>query len=312
MSTQPTLSTPKTILVSPTKVTFALATAPESATELMNSRVQLNAKVQFCQITDHGTLLLTDITPFHPVSHIWPDHPADKGVVTINGADIEVTDCLTGAWHVETEQLYVGNAIPVKRDEPGWHFVVVHQLAGDVAIAPGAEVELSVDADYQQSLSRPHSGAHLSALALNKVLEQKFWRKEAGRLDALGQYDFHSYAEETSFVTPNACIDSYRMGKTLKKRGFNNDDFVAALPEVEAAVNAQLNEWLATNQPITMRREGDCLTDSRYWQTQLDGKPVSIPCGGTHVSHMSELAGLHIALRQNENGDVEMITRVPV
>ncbi|MCL2912580.1 alanyl-tRNA editing protein [Shewanella corallii] len=284
--------------VSPTQVTFT------------QQIFQLTAKVQICQQQADTTLLVTDQTPFHPVSHIWPDHPADKGTVTIDGQGIEVIDCLTGAWDVDNQQLYVGKAIPVKRDEPGWHFVVVHQLAGNISLTTGTEVELSVDADYQQSLSRPHSGAHLSALALNKVLQQNFWRKEAGRLDALGQYDFHSYAEETSFVTPHACIDTYRMGKTLKKRGFNNDDFVAALAEVAAEVNAQLSEWLATDQTITMHREGDTLTDSRYWQTQLDGKPVSIPCGGTHVVNMSELKGLHIELKRNEDGDVEMITRV--
>ncbi len=282
--------------VSPTQVTFT------------QQIFQLTAKVQICQHQDDTTLLVTDQTPFHPVSHIWPDHPADKGTVTLDGQGIEVIDCLTGAWDVDNQQLYVGKAIPVKRDEPGWHFVVVHQLAGNIILTAGTEVELSVDADYQQSLSRPHSGAHLSALALNKVLQQNFWRKEAGRLDALGQYDFHSYAEETSFVTPHACIDTYRMGKTLKKRGFNNDDFVAALAEVEAEVNAQLSEWLATDQTITMHREGDTLTDSRYWQTQLDGKPVSIPCGGTHVMNISELKGLHIELKRNKDGDVEMIT----
>ncbi|MCF1429121.1 MAG: alanyl-tRNA editing protein [Shewanella sp.] len=297
MTKQPNLST-VTAQVTPTKVTFTQAIH------------QLTAKVQIYQHLGDTTLLVTDVTPFHPVSHIWPDQPADKGTVTFDGQSIDVIDCLIGAWDCDNQQLYAGKDIPIKRDEPGWYFVVVHQLAGNISLDTDKEVELNVDADYQQSLSRPHSGAHLSALALNKVLQQRFWRKEAGRLDALGQYDFHSYAEQTSFVTPHACIDTYRMGKTLKKRGFNNDDFVAALAEVKAAVNTQLNDWLAINEAITMHREGDALTDSRYWQTQLDGKRISIPCGGTHVSHMSELKGLQIELKRNDDGDVEMITRV--
>lgn len=299
---------PTQVFIDETMTTEQVQTPAPTLVSFTQGIYQQTAKVQHCESHGQYSLLLTDITPFHPVSHIWPDHPADKGQVTIAGQQYQVTDCLTGAWDCENQQLVVGKDIKVKRDEPGWHFVVVHQLAADLSLTAGTEVELSVDADYQISLSRPHSGAHLSALALNKVLQQNFWRKEAGRLDALGQYDFHSYAEETSFVTPHVCIDTYRMGKTLKKRGFNNDDFIAALADIETAVNAQLELWLATEQAITMHAEGDALTDSRYWQTQLDDKPVSIPCGGTHVSHMNQLKGLRIALKRNEDGDVEMIT----
>jgi len=269
---------------------------------------QLLSRVQYSRQHDDCTLVVTEATPFHPASHIWPDHPADKGTLSIATTHYEIINCLTGAWDCSNQQLYVGTDIPVKRGEPGWHFVVVHQLPAGVKLTYGSEVTLSVDATYQQALSRGHSGAHLAAMALNKVLQQDFWRKAATRLDALQHYDFHGYAEETSFVAEDTCVDIYRMGKTLKKRGFNKDDFLSALPQVQARVNAQLDYWRASGVTISMAREGDNLTDSRYWSCIIDDTKVCMPCGGTHVQSMADFSSLAIELRLNDQGNVEMVT----
>ncbi|ERB62615.1 hypothetical protein N779_25375, partial [Vibrio coralliilyticus OCN008] len=85
---------------------------------------QLISQVQRVELGQDYLYLITEMTPFHPVSHIWPDHPADKG--TIDGH--VVIDCLVGAVELSSDELYVGSAIPVKRDEEGWAFVVVHCL----------------------------------------------------------------------------------------------------------------------------------------------------------------------------------------
>ncbi|WP_434361317.1 alanyl-tRNA editing protein [Parasalinivibrio latis] len=283
--------------VTPTKVTFT------------HPLWQLDSMVQLVQPALDGDIyVITEATPFHPVSHIWPDHPADRGTLTVNGKLVDVKDCLTGAFNTADSTLHVGKDIPVKRDEEGWHFVVVHLIDSGFDIKTGDTVSLSVDADYQQALSRGHSGAHLTALALNKVLHEGYWRKAASRIDPLGHYDFHSYAEQTSFVETDRCIDSYRLGKTLRKRGLNSADMVADLADIETKVNLLLEEWLTAGEDVNMARKGDTLTDSRYWQSKAGGQDIEIPCGGTHIQSFKELGSLKITLTANGDQEVVMTT----
>ncbi|HWU59582.1 MAG TPA: metal-dependent hydrolase, partial [Microbacteriaceae bacterium] len=44
-------------------------------------------------------------------------------------------------------------------------------------------------------------------------------------------------------------------------------------------------------------RDGERLTDRRYWACELDGTAVSIPCGGTHASSLAALGPVHVELR---------------
>lgn len=284
--------------ITPTKVSFPAGT------------VSQQSEVIWCQHTADTCLVVTEQTPFHPVSHIWPDHPADRGTLCLdNTHSWPVADCVIGAWDCEQRRLYWGGDIPVKRDTPNWHFVVVHCLPLPAALQCGQRVTLMVDRAYQNSLSRAHSGAHLAALALNRVLQQQgYWRKDASRLDALGQIDFHSYAEQRSEVSEDRCLDSYRMGKTLRKRGFNSAEFIAALPQVCKLVNTQLALWLEQGSAISLQCDGPYLTDSRYWQCQLDNELAVIPCGGTHIDSLSALGSLTISLALTDDGDVEMTT----
>jgi len=278
-------------------------------TQFCHNTWQLDANVQLTQQGAEYLHVVTDTTPFHPVSHIWPDHPADKG--TLNG--YEVIDCLVGAVELSSGELYVGQTIPVKRDEPGWSFVVVHCLAKDTSeIQPDMTVSLSVDKAYQQSLSRGHSAGHLSYLALNKVLtEHGYWRKDADRKDPHGNYDFNSYAQVTSFVTPDKCLDTYRLGKTLRKRGLNSADMVENLDQIQSLVNEQLIEWLKLDSEITVECDGDALTDSRYWSCNLnESAKAVIPCGGSHASSLNDYAAITVKLLQLDASNIEMHTDV--
>jgi len=274
---------------------------------------QLNAKALHVESDDSKTYLITDVTPFHPVSHIWPDHPADQGFVTIDD-DVQypVEDCLVGAIEQSTGKLCIAADIPVKRDAEGWVFVVVHQLSASASmINIHDEIVLSVDKEYQSSLSRGHSAGHIASLALNKVLAESYWRKDADRKDPLGSYDFNSYAQMTSFVTQELCTDKYRLGKTLKKRGLNVADLLANLDGIETDINQMISGWLAEPTPVAMRLEGEALTDSRYWEWQLDADTlVSIPCGGTHIENTSELKALSVKLTQLDDQHIEMLTHV--
>ncbi|KAB0460246.1 alanyl-tRNA editing protein [Vibrio kanaloae] len=274
---------------------------------------QLNAKALHVESDDSKTYLITDVTPFHPVSHIWPDHPADQGFVTVDD-DVQypVEDCLVGAIEQSTGKLCIAADIPVKRDAEGWVFVVVHQLSASASmINIHDEIVLSVDKEYQSSLSRGHSAGHIASLALNKVLAESYWRKDADRKDPLGSYDFNSYAQVTSFVTQELCTDKYRLGKTLKKRGLNVADLLANLDGIETDINQMISGWLAEPTPVAMRLEGEALTDSRYWEWQLDADTlVSIPCGGTHIENTSELKALSVKLTQLDDQHIEMLTHV--
>lgn len=267
--------------------------------------------IQLVKRQEGVTYVVTENTPFHPVSHIWPDHPADRGHGEVSGQQYPVIDCLVGAVELESGELYVGDSIPVKRDAEGWVFVVVHCLPADLTVTADTSIKWVVDQDYQESLSRGHSAGHFAFLALNKVLAEQYWRKDADRKDSLGHYDFNSYAQETSFVTPDLCTDTYRLGKTLKKRGLNVADVLADLVEIERKVNHQLEMWFDDTIDVNMRLEGESLTDSRYWECEIrEAGSVSIPCGGTHVKSSAELGRIRVCLTQLDAQNIQMQTHV--
>lgn len=297
----PTIAMPT--IITPTKVIFT------------QNQWQINTKI-VCTVAAEtsGTWIVVEQTPFHPVSHIWPDHPADRGQLIYQAVTYAVIDCVVGAIEIATQQLYIANDIPVKRDTEGWVFVVVHYIESALSITVGEEITLVVDKVYQQSLSRGHSGGHLSSLALNKVLHTDFWRKDPSRRDELGHYDFHSYAQEKSIVSENCSTDHYRLGKTLRKRGLNSAEMVADLAQITLRINQQLAQWIQLATPIVMRREGDTLTDSRYWQCDLgiEGM-VEIPCGGTHASSLVEYQTLTVEFEVISDQELIMITTaIPV
>ncbi|AUI85406.1 metal-dependent hydrolase [Vibrio azureus] len=272
---------------------------------------QLETTVQQVQSTTDMTYVITETTPFHPVSHIWPDHPADRGSLMINGKKLDVIDCQVGAIELASGALHVGQAIPVKRDTQGWVFVVVHVLSWTEAVVVGDVVSLQVDKEFQLSLSRGHSAGHIAYLALNKVLAQNYWRKDADRKDPHGNYDFNSYAQETSFVTPDKCLDTYRLGKTLRKRGLNSAEVVNDLESIENQVNLLLKGWIQRKVPVSIQCHGEALTDSRYWECDLGEESTAvIPCGGTHITHLNEIESVKVRLLMQDTQTIEMHTHV--
>jgi alanyl-tRNA synthetase len=242
-----------------------------------------------------GWAVVTGTTPFHPLDHSWPDQPADTG--TLGGAPVH--DCVTGAIAPEGGPLLLGADIPVRRGEEGWAWLVVHVM--DQPVAVGAEVELRVDADRRTALSAAHTGCHLLALALNEALAPR-WRKDPGRSDALGHPDFDSLAMDSSRMDVQASTDVYRIGKSLRKKGFTADDLAAELPALTAAVNERLAGWVAADAPVRVEAPGPELTARRRWACDLPEGQASIACGGTHLHHLGELAELRTELRLSDDG----------
>ncbi|HDO1312351.1 hypothetical protein ACE1B4_01165 [Aeromonas veronii] len=267
---------------------------------------QEQANVVCCQRGD-TTLLVTDLTPFHPQSHLWPDQPGDVGNARWEGGEAAIGPCRMGAISPDGE-LFVDTAIPVKRGAEGWSFVVVHPLTGDHALAVGSQVELQVDSAARHALSLGHSGCHLAALALNRALIP-YWRKEVSERDALGQPDFDRLAIQSSRVEPCGSREQYRIGKSLRKKGVNSEALLADLAVIEEKVNQQLADWIAAGGEIRRSRAGEAIIDSRYWHCMLEGQEVTIPCGGTHVASLAELGEVKVQLTQVEEG-FAMLTRV--
>ncbi|GAA0911281.1 metal-dependent hydrolase [Nonomuraea longicatena] len=234
----------------------------------------------------HG--LVVAQTPFHPLDHTWPDQPADRG--TIGG--LPVADCVTGA--ASGGEVRVGEDIPVRRGDDAWQWLVVHVT--DRPLPVGEQVELVVDAAYREALSAGHSACHLAALALNAALADR-WRKEVG-LDALGHPDFDQSAITSSRIGERASVDVYRLGKSLRKKGFAAEDL--PVDEIATRVNGLLKTWVEADAPIWVDVPGPGLTARRTWRCGLPEGEASIPCGGTHVERTSRLGAVTVALEAGE------------
>ncbi|MFE2722015.1 metal-dependent hydrolase [Kitasatospora sp. NPDC059327] len=259
--------------------------------------------------------VVTAATPFHPLDHTWPDQPADLGTLTVDGTELAVVDCLTGAVGPDGGAPLVGADIPVRRGDEEWSWLVLHVVEGDPGDLAGTTATLAVDPGRRAALCASHSGCHLLALALNAALAPR-WRKDPGRSDAFGNPDFDSLAMASSVMDTEASTDTYRLGKSLRKKGFTaeaTEDFPAladALPALTDEVNRQLAAWVAADAPVRIDVPGPELTARRQWHCELPEGSARIFCGGTHLHHLGELAELRTELRLSEDGsELVAVTR---
>ncbi|MFD0887403.1 metal-dependent hydrolase, partial [Streptosporangium algeriense] len=206
----------------------------------------------------HGTIVAE--TPFHPLDHTWPDQPADRGTI----AGVTVTDCVTGAIADGERRIHLGEDIPVRRGSPGWSWLVVHVTREPV---PGEEVELVVDAEHRHALSTGHTACHLAALALNSALADR-WRKEIPA-DGLGSPDFDQTAIVSSRIVPGGSLDVYRLGRSLRRKGFVAEGLEEGLPEITGKVRDTLKEWVAADAEVRIESPGRELTARRTWRCGL-------------------------------------------
>lgn len=239
----------------------------------------------------HGTIVAE--TPFHPLDHTWPDQPADRGTI----AGIPVTDCVTGAVADGERQVHLGEDIPVRRGSPGWSWLVVHVTREPV---PGGEVDLVVDAEHRHALSTGHTACHLAALALNAALADR-WRKEVPA-DGLGHPDFDQTAIASSRILPGGSLDVYRLGRSLRRKGFAVEGLGEGLPEITRRVGDTLKEWVAADAPVTIESPGRELTARRTWRCGLPEGEAAIPCGGTHLASTARLGAVTVALELSGDG----------
>lgn len=261
---------------------------------------------QVSTLADGRVAVLLDATSVHPVDAGWPDQGADRAVLRVGDQDIPIEECIVGA--SDGTALYLGREIPVGKGTDGWAFVVAHIVAAEAtgALPEGAAVETVVDAGFRGRTSAGHTLCHLASLALNRALADR-WKKEI-RPDALGAPDFDGLAIDVSLIRENGSLDTYRLGKSLRKKGFVTEGFIEALPAVESAVGETLTTWLATDAPVHVDRDGDRLTDRRYWACALPDGEARIPCGGTHVRSLSALGAVSVTLSTTDVDGTTVLT----
>lgn len=242
--------------------------------------------------------VLLDTTAFHPEDHSWPDQGPDRGELTTKAGAWRVVDSVVGATDGAT--LHLGSESPVRKGTEGWAFVVVHLLdaAGNTSHAEGAtgpregdDVVVQVDAAYRAAISAGHTGCHLASLALNRALAGR-WKKDVAP-DALGTPNFDALAVDSTTIGEFGSVDHYRLGKSLRRKGFDVEGLDAGLAGLEERINAQLAVWTATRAAIRIDADGPGLTDRRQWICALPGEEAQIPCGGTHLT---SLAGLNVTV----------------
>lgn len=242
-----------------------------------------------------GAIVIVDATPFHPVDHTWPDQPGDAGTLTAGDARVDVAEAVMAASNDDGE-FAVGSDIPVKRGAEGWTWQVGHRLAAEAPewLLPGTEVSLAVDTARRTGLSRGHTACHLASLALDLAVAD-LWRKDPGS-DALGNPDFEARANQTSRIHENGAVDEYRLGKSLRRAGFDTETFAATLAERESQINAQLAAWVASAAASRIETDGPTIVDRRRWHCELPEGEAVILCGGTHVESLSEFASISVSL----------------
>jgi alanyl-tRNA synthetase len=254
---------------------------------------------------DGRSVVLLDATACHPVDAGWPDQGADRAILRLgDGTEAEVTDAVVAA--TDGTSLFIGADVPVRKGEEGWTFVVAHLVDDASAIAEGDEVTVVVDEGYRRALSIGHTACHLASLALNGAVADR-WTKEV-RSDGLGQPDFDAAAIESSLIRENASTDVFRLNKSLRRKGFTTDGLPDALDSIEAVANDALAGWVASGAAVSIERDGDLLTDRRYWVCELPEATVRIACGGTHVRSLTDLGGAQITLESSESEGTPILT----
>lgn len=258
---------------------------------------------------DDGVVIVVAETPFHPVDHTWPDQPGDAGTIFVGEESAAVAEAVMAA--VDEDGVFaVGPAIPARRGADGWTWLVAHRVTGDVptGFVEGAAARLVVDERRRAGLSRGHTACHLASLALDLAVAD-LWRKDPGA-DALGTPDFEGRANQSSRIHEDGSLDEYRLGKSLRRAGFDTETFAATLPEREASINAQLAAWVTTAAGSRIVSEGPTIVDRRRWHCELPEGEAVILCGGTHVDSLAAFASIQVSLDLSDPQLLVMTTTV--
>ncbi len=255
----------------------------------------------------NGSVVILQETPFHPVDHTWPDQPGDTGVLMADGTTVRVTETVMVAFD-DAGTLAVGADIPVKRGADGWDWHVGHLVAETLEWADGTTAQAHVDGALREGLSRGHTACHLASLALDAALAE-LWHKDPG-VDPLGSPNFEAKAGASSQIHSDGSVDTYRLGKSLRKAGFRPDELATRLADRETHVNELLAAWVASSARSWIEVEGSTIADRRTWHCALPAGDAHFLCGGTHVDSLDEFASITVSLDLSDPQLLVMTTTV--
>lgn len=279
----------------PLPTTDTTVTYPDGATTSTGTVLHVEP------LFDGRSAVLLDTTAFHPVDTAWPDQPADRGTITTSAGTQLIVDGVTGG--IRDGELHLGADMPVRTGTEGWTFVVAHIIEGQPP-AVGESVQVDVDQDRRAALSAAHTDCHLAALALDAALSAA-WSKPAPT-DALGNPAFDVLAIQRSRIGAHRSTDTYRIGKSLRRKGFASTslDDPSAVAE---RVNAQLAQWIQAGGGVRIERDDTALSARRTWVCELPNGRTNIPCGGTHIHDLAELSDISTSLTTAEiDGGLEL------
>lgn len=113
--------------------------------------------------------------------------------------------------------------------------------------------------------------------------------------NALGAPSFDATAITRSRIHANGSVDTHRIGKSLRRKGFDPTvwDDVAT---VEYAVNDGLREWVTGKGEVRIERAGDTLDARREWVSTLPHAEARISCGDTRLSTLADLHTITVSL----------------
>jgi alanyl-tRNA synthetase len=264
--------------------------------------------VHVTSAADGRSAVVVAATAFHPVDTAWPDQPSDRGIlIRADGTEVPIVEAVVGA--TEGGELFLGPDVPVRTGTEGWTFVVAHLIEGEPP-AVGETVTVDADAALRAQLSRGHTACHLASLALDAALADA-WRKDTP-VDALGAPAFDALAIQESRILPDGSRDVYRIGKSLRRKGFDPAAF-DDLDVLAARVDAALADWIAAGGAVRIEADGAALADRRTWVCELPSATVRIPCGGTHVTDLTELAAATVTFSQTPvEGGLEVVMTTTV
>ena len=78
-------------------------------------------------------------------------------------------------------------------------------------------------------------------------------------------------------------------------------------------VDATLAEWIAAGGAVRIECDGEALADRRTWVCTLPQGDARIPCGGTHVTSLAELASATVSFTRAEvEGGLELVMTTTV
>jgi alanyl-tRNA synthetase len=253
------------------------------------------AVLPYGSVGDSRRVVVTDSTPFHPLDRFWPDQPADHGVISLGSMALSVVDTQVLSVESATGEVRIGPEVSARRGSAGHVLAVAHVVDAadaDVAGWVGQVVSLEVDAARRLALSAAHTGCHLVAFAFNQCVDG-LWTKDAPR-DSRGNRNFDAAALLQTRHHIGGSVDRYRLGRSLRKKGFNHPELIAGLDAHILRANEMLALWLASKAEVTVAGGSDYFTAERLWRCAI-APPAVMPCGGTHVFHLGKIAQIDIS-----------------